>query len=288
MDGVVIQGRGLKGIILSAGQGRRLLPLTQDVPKCLLRIGGLTVLEWQLRMLAVTGVDRVVVVVGFGAEAVDRQLAEITPPGLTVRTLFNPLYDRADNLVSCAAAIPEMQEDFLLLNGDTLADPAVVTRLLTSPETPVAMAVARKDAYDADDMKVSCEGTRVRRVGKDLAADETNGEAIGFSLYRGRGPGLFADALTEVLREPDGTRRWYLSAVNLLAGRGHVHGVAVGGVRWAEIDYPHDLLQAHALVAYLAERPAFVVSMPWTGADGAVETHERVEARLALPAGNAR
>lgn len=274
----------MKGIILSAGQGRRLLPLTTDLPKCLLRIGGLTVLEWQLRMLQTAGVHRVVVVTGFGAAAIDRELPEITPVGMHVTTLYNDLYDRADNLVSCAVASPEMTGDFLLVNGDTLADPAILTCLLTSPKTPVAMAVARKDEYDADDMKVCRVGGLVTRVGKDLAAHETHGEAIGFSLYRGRGPSLFSEALADILREPEGKRRWYLSAVNLLAARGLVQGVAIekaGG--WAEIDYLHDLPRAQALVASLAERPAAM----WIGAD--VGTPHGEEAVLqALPASGAR
>jgi choline kinase len=257
----------LKGIILSAGQGRRLLPLTEKLPKCLLRIGGRTVLEWQLRMLATAGVPEAVVVVGFGADAIERQLADITPTGMRVRTLFNELYDRSDNLVSCAVASPEMTGDFLLLNGDTLADPAVITRLLASPPVPVAMAIAQKDAYDADDMKVRCTGGRVARVGKDLDAAETNGEAIGFSLYRGGGPALFSEALTDILREPEGTRRWYLSAVNLLAGRGLVHRVSITGLKWAEIDYPDDLPRAQAVVAWLAERPALIAAMPWANPD---------------------
>ena len=278
----------MKGIILSAGQGRRLLPLTTDLPKCLLRIGGRTVLEWQLRMLATAGVHHVVVVVGFGAAEVRRQLAAITPPGMQVRALFNELYDRADNLVSCAVASPEMGEDFLLLNGDTLADSTVVTRLLTSPETPVAMAVARKDEYDADDMKISCAGTRVTRVGKDLGADETHGEAIGFSLYRGLGPELFKEALDEVLREPEGSRRWYLSAVNLLAGRGEVHTVSVEGAGWAEIDYLHDLPRARALVASLAEQPPRTAGRPWGRSDVGSGSRQETSLRQALPAGSDR
>ena len=277
----------MKGIILSAGQGRRLLPLTTDLPKCLLRIGGRTVLEWQLRMLAAAGIHHVVVVVGFGAAAVERQLTDIAPPGMQVRTLFNELYDRADNLVSCAVASPEMGEDFLLLNGDTLADSTVVSRLLASPERPVAMAVARKGEYDADDMKVSCAGTRVTRVGKDLGADETHGEAIGFSLYRGRGPELFTQALDEILRQPEGSRRWYLSAVNLLAGRGEVHSVGVEGARWAEIDYLHDLPRARALVASLADEPAPAAQRRWARSAGSGSREETL-LREALRAGSDR
>jgi choline kinase len=258
----------LKGIILSAGQGRRLLPLTKNLPKCLLRIEGRSVLEWQLRMLAGAGVRDAVVVVGFGAVEVERELADAAPAEMRVRTVFNERYDVADNLVSCAAARSEMQEDFLLLNGDTLADSKVVPRLLASPDAPVAIVVARKDEYDADDMKVSRAGQRVVRVGKDLAAAETHGEAIGFSLYRGRGPELFTRALDEILREPEGALRWYLSAVNLLATRGFVHSVEVEGARWAEIDYLHDLPRARAVVAITKRQPGTTPTRPWVVPEG--------------------
>ncbi|MCC6849325.1 MAG: NTP transferase domain-containing protein [Deltaproteobacteria bacterium] len=277
----------MKGIILSAGQGRRLLPLTTNLPKCLIRIGGRTVLEWQLRMLASAGVHHVVVVTGFGAAEVERRLRQITPPGMHARTLFNELYDRADNLVSCAVASPEMAEDFLLVNGDTLAERTVVERLLASAATPVAMAVAEKPSYDADDMKVSRAGTRVTRVGKDLTADVSHGEAIGFSLYRGRGPALFTQALDEILREPEGSRRWYLSAVNLLAGRGQVQAVGIGDARFAEIDYLQDVPRARALVSALGDAP--LAAARWARVDvGRGARDEGGAARQALPSDGER
>jgi choline kinase len=85
-------------------------------------------------------------------------------------------------------------------------------------------------------------------VGKDLRPSETDGEAIGISLFRGRGPSLFVEAIEDVLREPEGSRRWYLSAVNRLAGRGVVRAVDINGSRWEEIDYVQDLPRAEALV----------------------------------------
>jgi len=240
----------VKAIILSAGQGRRLLPLTAKLPKCLVEVCGLPVLEWQLRALAVAGVQRVTVVVGFGADEVQRRLAQLCPAGLEVRTLFNPLYDRADNLISCLAARGEMTADFLLINGDTLFEPEVVTRLCVSEGLPVAIAVASKASYDADDMKVSCRAERVLRVGKDLPASQVDGEAIGLSLFRGNGPRLFGETLEQVAREPGAHRRWYLSAVAVLAAQRLVHAVSVDGTSWTEIDYPHDLESAEDFVSH--------------------------------------
>lgn len=239
----------MKAIVLSAGQGRRLLPLTATRPKCLIEVCGRSVLEWQLRTLAEAGITAVTVVVGFAADAVERCLIEHCPRGMEARALFNPLYDRADNLVSCIAARGEMSEDFLLVNGDTLFEPVVVRRLRASPSDPVVVAVGSKALYDADDMKVICRNGRVTRIGKDLPVGEVGGEAIGVSLFRGAGPRLFGEALDEVADEPDAHRRWYLSAVDRLAARGLVHAESVDDAGWAEIDYPHDLERASALAS---------------------------------------
>ena len=90
-----------RAVILAAGQGSRLLPLTEDTPKCLLDLAGRSMLEWQLRGLAAAGIREVVVLTGFRSDLVESALQRIAPAGLTVRTLFNPFYKVADNLASC-------------------------------------------------------------------------------------------------------------------------------------------------------------------------------------------
>src|SRR4051794_18805316 len=110
----------MKAIILSAGQGRRLLPLTEKRPKCLVPLAGRTLLEWQLRNLAAAGLEEAVVVTGFGADQIESALRTMQLQGLSVRTLYNPFYAVADNLGSCWAARTEMEGEFLILNGDTL------------------------------------------------------------------------------------------------------------------------------------------------------------------------
>ena len=121
---------GVRAVILSAGQGKRLLPLTRSLPKCLLPVHGRTVLEWQLRSLREAGIRQVAIVVGFGAEQVEAEVARCRLPGFEVSTIHNALFDKSDNLVSCLVARSQMDGDFVLLNGDTLFQPAIVRRLL--------------------------------------------------------------------------------------------------------------------------------------------------------------
>lgn len=239
----------MKAVILSAGQGRRLFPLTARLPKCLLPINGKTVIEWQIEALRSAGIERVSVVVGFGAAKVRTLLTRQCLPLPEIHTIFNPRFDVADNLISCWSARGEMDEDFLLINGDTLFEPSVLFRLLQSEPAPVTVAIARKPTYDADDMKVCCTGRLLRRIGKDLPAAETDGESIGVLLFRGSGPALFRSALENAARRPDASRLWYLSAVNEMAAERLVRTAPIDGCGWAEIDYPKDLAIAEHLVA---------------------------------------
>ena len=133
----------MKAVILSAGQGKRLMPLTSGNPKCLLNIAGRPLIEWQINELYKAGIDRVAVVVGYQADRV-RQFLQSRYDSQQVHVLYNPTYSWADNLFSCWVARAEMDEEFLLLNGDTLFEEAVVNRLLETPARPVTVVTHHK------------------------------------------------------------------------------------------------------------------------------------------------
>ena len=238
----------MKAIILSAGQGRRLLPMTASVPKCMVRVHGRPLIEWQLEALEACGIDQVTVVVGFAAEQVDAFVARRRGVA-TVTTCYNPFYELADNLVSCWVARHEMDEDFIILNGDTLFEPAVLRRLLDSPRQPITLARDEKPHYDTDDMKVHLSGDRLLKVGKDLQDEESDGESIGLMVFRDAGPALFRDALERSVRKPEGLRRWYLSVISEIAQTGDAWTQSIHGLAWAEVDYPLDLIRASKMMA---------------------------------------
>lgn len=238
----------MKAVILNAGQGRRLLPLTEKTPKCALRVLGQPLIEWQLQELFACGIDKVSVVVGFGAHEVEQLLASRFDPR-QVRTVYNPFYMLADNLVSCWVARHEMDEDFVLLNGDTMFEAAILQRLLDTPGGPIVMATDRKQAYDGDDMKVILDGDRLVNVGKDIPSEQADGESIGMILFRGEGSALYQQALEQSLRQPEALKYWYLSVIDGLAASGQVTVSSVEGLQWVEVDCPADLRQASNMIS---------------------------------------
>ena len=241
----------MKALIIGAGQGRRLLPLTEEEPKALLNIGGKSLLEWQVSALVECAVEEIVFLAGFNLPAVERSLEQLARryPTASFRTAYNPFYGVADNLATCWMARHEMAGDFLLLNSDTLFSQPVLQTLLASPAAPISRAVDHKERYDDDDMKVQLEAGRLLDIGKKLPAERVQGESIGMLYFRGEGPRHFVAALEAAMLAPEALRQWYLSVIAALAPEVAIQAVTISGHPWCEVDYPVDVQTAKRMVA---------------------------------------
>lgn len=247
----------LKALIIGAGQGKRLLPLTEVEPKALLEIGGKSLLEWQIDSLVACGVQDIVVLAGFNLAAVERALEGFARrwPQARFSTVYNPFYGVADNLATCWMAREAMTGDFLLLNSDTLFSRPVLETLLASAPAPISLAVDHKDKYDDDDMKVELQGRRLTDIGKKLPAARVQAESIGMLYFRGEGGPRFVAALEAAMRDPVALRQWYLSVIAALAPDLEIQAVTISGHPWCEIDYPVDVQNAKRMVAAWRARP---------------------------------
>lgn len=242
-----------RAIILSAGQGSRLLPLTAEMPKCMIDCSGRTLIEWQIRMLVACGVTDIHVVTGFMADVVEKELDRLAMPGVTLTAHFNPFYKVADNLGSCWIVREAMEGDFLILNGDTLVSCPVVERVQQGGDYPICVTVDVKEAYDSDDMKVERAeggtGARLVHIGKTLSAAQSHAESIGFLAFRGEGGALFRRTVEAVMRTPAGVENWYLKVIDRLADTGRVGTVSIQGMEWGEVDFLNDVEVAERLTA---------------------------------------
>lgn len=240
----------MKAIILGAGQGRRLLPLTADIPKALLDVGGKTLIRRQIDALAGAGIEEFVVITGYGAQKMEQAVEAIGRERLVgIRTLYNPFFQVADNLASCWMARDEMNGDFIQINGDNVFRSDLVESLLQNANGTVTVAINRKSKYDADDMKVMLDGERLTEIGKTLPVETVDAEAIGFYVFRGEGVQQYRTALEGLMREPQGLRQWFPSAVGVIAKEIDVGVCDVGHHQWCEVDFPADLQQARHMIA---------------------------------------
>ena len=237
--------RPVKAIILSAGQGRRLLPLTKSMPKCLLLVSNKPVLVWQIDALLAIGINEITIIAGFQIGSIEALIRQRYTSNPKIKILFNPFFEVADNLASCWIARAAMNSDFLLLNGDTLMESALIAQVLNSTSAPITLSVDYKNTYDGDDMKVQLDTNGwVKQVSKIIPPNQIDAESIGLLYFRERGPKIFKRAIESSLRHPSELKSWYLSIIDTLARQHLVNSCSVKGHRWCEIDFIEDLARA--------------------------------------------
>jgi choline kinase len=232
-------------VLLCAGGGTRLRPLTDDRPKALVEVGGETILGRAVRLLVRAGVDHLVIATGYRAEAVRSALDRF---GARVTFCHNADFECTQNSISlyrCAGALEG--QAFFKLDGDLLFHPDVIARLEADPG-PLSVAVDKSGTLGEEEMKVMARGIDIERFGKKLDPAKCSGESIGIEkVGRQAGESLFR-ALARAERA--GRRDLYYEDVysELIAEGLSARAVDVSDLAWAEIDTIEDLEEARRAV----------------------------------------
>jgi choline kinase len=239
----------LTAIILAAGTGSRLRPLTDNLPKCLLDVGGKTILARQLERIAAAGIARAVVVTGHLANLVETHL-EASPPPLPVRLAPNPDYTTTGNSMSVLAARQGVAgPGIVLCDGDVVLSGNALERLVADPAA-AALLLDTETSLAEEEMKAQLDSSgTVRRLSKRLRAAECAGESIG--VQKVTGPALpILWAILEAMRDAGETHGYYEDAFQRMIQAGVTfRTVPIGHHEWTEIDDLADLEDARTRFA---------------------------------------
>ncbi len=246
----------MKAIIVAAGPGSRLNPFTNDRPKCLLDIGGQTILERTLQALRENGIENIAVVRGYQSHLIDY-------PDVTY--CHNPDFRKNNILRSLFYAEDEMDDAFIFSYSDILYSSEIVARLIDS-EADIALTVDVNwvQTYEGRDLHpvseaelVKVENGRVIRIGKGVVSpEEAYGEFIGLAKFTKAGAEAMKAAYHRAAKE-DPTSPFQCAAslekaymtdmIQELVDNGMlVQSIDIEG-GWMEIDTPQDLERAQRL-----------------------------------------
>ena len=235
-----------RAVILAASRGERLGSLTEARPKCLIPVGGVSVLDRMLTHLRAEEVRNIAVVRGYRA-------ASVTPSG--VRFFDNPRFAETGEVASLAAAAEFLEGDVLVAYGDLLIKRYILHQVLSSdgPITIVADSsgdfASRGNPEDrilatSPPLEVTDEGPiLLRAVGSHLAVQDAHGEWIGLARVRPSGMPDFRRAMDEVLAQRDGATRAMDAVFAQLLKNGVEVRVLYIHRDWADIDDVADLVQ---------------------------------------------
>jgi len=172
----------LQGVILAAGSGRRLAPLTDTLPKCLIPIENKPILSYQIEALRKGGVREICVVAGSHKEKV----SEFLKTEREVSLIENPEYQTTNVLTSFWYALNSLKEkDLLITAGDVIFDETVTKGLVQSAGEELTLCVARRRCGE-EEVKVVMEGDRILKLGKQLDPEGAYGEFLGIFRIRSK------------------------------------------------------------------------------------------------------
>ena len=239
------------GIVLAAGGGTRLRPLTDALPKTLLPVDGeKTIFELAVANLAEVDVRDIVVIVGHAAGAMQEQAPAIEQRyGVALDLVFNDKYDVWNNAYSLWLARDAFAESAILINGDTVHPVAVEQRLLEARgAADILLALDDAKSLAEEEMKVVLDSDgRMTRINKAIDPAEASGEYIGVTLIE---PGA-AEGLAKALQatyERD-TTLYYEDGYQQFADWGEtIRTAPIGVSRWVEVDNHEDLARARDVV----------------------------------------
>lgn len=230
----------MRGIILAAGRGSRLNGTAGDSPKCLVELGGMSLVERQIQALRGAGIDDIVMVVGCQADRVRRTC------GHRITYVENVRYAQTNSMYSLWMARPLLYEGFVVLNCDVLFHPALLSDLLTARhENALLLAYreANQPAFGDEEMKVKVRCGRVVEMSKQMDPAEADGENLGIVKFGPKGAAALVDIMDRLIAA-GGVRDWAPRAFSEFAQTRPLYALGTRGLPWTEIDFPEDYQRA--------------------------------------------
>lgn len=243
----------MQAIILAAGMAKRLRPLTDEIPKCLLKAGGKTLLEMTINNILKNGVNSFVMVTGYRENMIKDHISEKFP-GLDITYLTNSDYENNNNSYSLWMTKNYINGDSVLLDSDILFDFRIISKLFEFPQTN-CLAVKRGHDLSEEEIKVIIDtANKIEHIGKHLDIAASYGESIGIERFSHDFFVKLGDVLERKIVKENNVNEFYEASFQELYDKGNaMYAVDVSEYKCMEIDFPEDLEKAQEEVKYLAQ-----------------------------------
>jgi len=280
----------MDAVILAAGTGSRLRPLTIDQPKACVTVDSVPIAEHQLRAYDEAGFETVHVVTGYLPDRIESLCERLsTELSVDIETVHNEAFANTDNMYSLYCAREALDgEPFVLSNGDVVFEPAVVDRL-AAIDGHSAIAVDT-DQYDPEAMKITVdEAGAVDGISKEFGADAAAGTSIDLYRFSAATSAALFDRIRRRIEVDEEYTSWTELALDELVSTGShdVRPVDIEGADWVEIDERADLLAADRTFSSLGGLDSMAavffdldgtIYLDESAIDGAVELVDRLRA----------
>lgn len=232
----------MKALILAAGLGTRLAPITDDRPKSLVPVNGKPILFKQIENLLENGITDITVVSGYKGDMLKKTVLDLYPD---IKIIHSADYAGTNNMYSAYLAKDEVgNEPFLMMNADVFYDASVITALLKD-KSPNAI-VTEIGRYIEESMKVVEKDGRLVKISKAITREEALGVSIDVYKFSAEGGAAFFKKCADYIEEKGELKLWSEVALNDILQEITFKACPLVG-RWLEIDNHEDLAAAEEL-----------------------------------------
>jgi len=244
----------MKSIILAAGVGSRLRPMTNNCPKSLLQISGSTILERMLSHIQGCGIKEVILVLGYCQEKIKTHV-KTTFPELKVHFVTNNRYLETNTGFSLMLARDLIKGSaFVKFDADVMFEKAILKRLIKSNYSN-CLCIDKSINLDAEEIKVIInEKNRVLNVSKTVDPKTAVGESIGIEKIDGATAKLLFSTLEMMMVDKNNHQAYYECAYNRLIEKNvPFYALDVSEFQWTEIDTRADFILAEKIFKPIAQ-----------------------------------
>lgn len=231
----------MKAVILAAGVASRLRPLTNDTPKCLLKVGPKSILEHTIENLTANKISEIIIVTGYLEKQI-RDFINMRFPELNITFCYNEFYGSTNNIYSLWLAGKALNGDgMLLMDSDIIFDKQIIAKLCNSVYKS-CLALKRHVVSD-EEIKVRADNNgRVLEISKEVKPSESTGESIGIEIFdRELIPELFR-VIDHKINVEKNVNQFYEAAFQELINSNHeIYIVDITEYFCIEIDTAEDL-----------------------------------------------
>ncbi|AVD74357.1 nucleotidyl transferase WchZ [Streptococcus pneumoniae] len=234
----------MKALILAAGLGTRLAPITNEVPKSLVPVNGKPILMKQIENLYQNNITDITIIAGYKSSVLTDAVTEKYPE---INIIDNVDFKTTNNMYSAYLGKAAMGDsDFLMMNADVFYDASVIKSLLLH-KAPNAI-VTDLGIYIEESMKVVEKNGRLVEISKQISPEETLGASIDVYKFSYEAGARFFEKCKEFIEDKRELQMWSEVALNAILSEVEFVACPLEG-RWLEIDNHEDLVAAEKLFA---------------------------------------
>lgn len=235
-----------KAIILNAGEGKRLRPLTSNNPKCLLTLGKRTILDCQLTNLVKNGITEITIVVGYKSEKIIDFIKNEYSETASFKYVYNNEFSATNTIYSLFLALQHLDGPFILLNGDVVFTSKILENLIKSRHG-TCLAISKHDLSD-EDVKVIMHDELILSIGKHLKPYESDGEFIGVAKFSGQTNQVLKKKIFNIFSKDSSKNSYFELAIDSMLEEHDVYGIDITEFPCIEVDTKEDLETANCIV----------------------------------------